>query len=71
MSCIMCKIIRDMWRRVINYNGEIFTSGDHLQDLVLLNHLSRNVEEEILGVHDTVHKVEIVGAEILDRLSLT
>ena len=36
-----------------------------LQNLVLLKHLLRNVERQVLGIDDTLNKVEILGNEIL------
>jgi hypothetical protein len=38
---------------------------DDLENLVLLEHLSADVEGQILGVDDTPHEVEILGDDLL------
>ena len=38
---------------------------DDLQDLVLLEGLTRDVEGKILGVDDTLDEVEVLGDEVL------
>mmetsp|Transcript_54409 Transcript_54409/g.86543 ORF Transcript_54409/g.86543 Transcript_54409/m.86543 type:complete len:301 (+) Transcript_54409:1263-2165(+) len=37
---------------------------DHLQDLVLLQHLTRNVQRQILRIHHTLNKVQVLWNEI-------
>ena len=39
--------------------------ADDLEDLVLLESLTRDVEGQVLGVDDTLNKVEILGDQIL------
>ena len=39
--------------------------SSRFQDLVLLEHLSGNVEREILGVDDALDKVKVLGDEFL------
>eukprot|EP01137_Pigoraptor_chileana_P011499 Opistho-2@62467 len=39
--------------------------ADDLENLALLEHLTRNVEGEILAVDDTLDKLEVVGNELL------
>jgi len=39
--------------------------ADDLEDLVLLEGLTRNVEGEILGIDDTLDEVEVLGDEVL------
>jgi DNA-binding HxlR family transcriptional regulator len=39
--------------------------ADDLEDLVLLERFTRNVERKILRVDDTLHEVEVLGDEIL------
>ena len=39
--------------------------ADDLEDLVLLERLTRNVERKILGVDDTLDEVEVLGDEVL------
>ena len=39
--------------------------ADDLEDLVLLQGLTRDVERKILGVHNTLDKVEVLGDEVL------
>lgn len=39
--------------------------ADDLEDLVLLERLTRDVEREILRVDDTLDKVEVLGDEVL------
>mmetsp|Transcript_12723 Transcript_12723/g.20591 ORF Transcript_12723/g.20591 Transcript_12723/m.20591 type:complete len:561 (-) Transcript_12723:637-2319(-) len=37
---------------------------DHLQDLVLLQHLARNVEGKVLGVHDALHEGQVLRNDV-------
>ncbi len=39
--------------------------ANHLENLVLLQRLSRNVQRQILRVHDTLHKVQVLGDQVL------
>lgn len=39
--------------------------ADDLEDLVLLEGLTRDVEREILGIDDTLDEVEVLGDEVL------
>ena len=39
--------------------------ADDLQDLVLLERLTRDVERQVLGVDDTLDEVEVLGDELL------
>jgi hypothetical protein len=40
-------------------------SQSYLENLVLLKHLTRNVEGQVLAVDNTLHKVEVVRDQIL------
>ena len=39
--------------------------ADHLEDLVLLQHLAGDVEGQVLGVDDALDKVEVLGDDLL------
>ena len=41
---------------------------DDLQDLVVLEHLTGNVEREVFRVHYPLHKVEVLGDEVFGVL---
>mmetsp|Transcript_30206 Transcript_30206/g.85326 ORF Transcript_30206/g.85326 Transcript_30206/m.85326 type:complete len:434 (+) Transcript_30206:932-2233(+) len=38
---------------------------DHLQNLVLLQHLTRNVEGQVLAVHNALHKAKVLRDQVL------
>mmetsp|Transcript_6459 Transcript_6459/g.16731 ORF Transcript_6459/g.16731 Transcript_6459/m.16731 type:complete len:555 (+) Transcript_6459:414-2078(+) len=38
---------------------------DDLEDLVLLQHLARNVERQVLAVDDALHKAQVLGDQVL------
>jgi hypothetical protein len=56
-------VLRNLADKVHALLDNILT--DDLEDLVLLQRLTRDVERKILGVDDTLDKVEVLGDEVL------
>lgn len=56
---VLCNLAKEIHRLL----HDVLT--DDLEDLVLLEGLTRDVEGEILGIDDTLDKVEVLGDEVL------
>jgi hypothetical protein len=56
-------ILRDLLEHLKTLLDEVLT--DDLQDLVLLEHFTRNVKREIFGIDDTLDEAEPFGHQIL------
>ena len=56
-------VLRDLGEEVHALLDEVL--ADDLEDLVLLEGLTRDVKREILGVDDTLDEVEVLGDEVL------
>jgi hypothetical protein len=56
-------VLRDVLEHLDGLLDEVL--ADDLQDLVLLESLTRDVEGEVLRVDDTLDEVEVLGDEVL------
>jgi len=56
-------VLRDFADEVEGLLHEVL--ADDLEDLVLLESLTRDVEGQVLGVDDTLNEVEVLGDQIL------
>ena len=56
-------VLRNLAEQVKALLDEVL--ADDLEDLVLLERLTRDVEREILGVDDTLDEVEVLGDKVL------
>ena len=56
-------VLRNLGEEVHALLDEVL--ADDLEDLVLLERLTRDVEREILGVDDTLDEVEVLGDKVL------
>ena len=56
-------VLRDLGEEVKALLDKVL--ADDLENLVLLQRLTRDVERQILGVDDTLDEVEVLGDEVL------